>query len=147
MVDISEKNTTTRVAKARGSILLNDNAFKSVVSSNNKKGDVLNTARIAGINSVKNTASLIPLAHVIPINSVTVDFDIVETQNKINCYVSVKSEGKTGVEIESLVGVEIALMTIYDMCKYLDKGMNITDIKLLSKTGGKSGDYQAHNND
>jgi cyclic pyranopterin phosphate synthase len=78
---------------------------------------------------------------------VTVDFDIVETQNKINCYVSVKSEGKTGVEIESLVGVEIALMTIYDMCKYLDKGMNITDIKLLSKTGGKSGDYQAHNND
>lgn len=147
MVDISEKNTTTRVAKARGSILLNDNAFKSVVSSNNKKGDVLNTARIAGINSVKKTASLIPLAHVIPINSVAVDFDIVETQNKINCYVSVKSEGKTGVEIESLVGVEIALMTIYDMCKYLDKGMNITDIKLLSKTGGKSGDYQAHNND
>jgi cyclic pyranopterin phosphate synthase len=110
---------------------------------NNKKGDVLNTARISGINAVKQTANLIPLAHVIPINSVTIDFDIIESEKKINCFVSVKSDGKTGVEIESLIGVEIALMTIYDMCKYLDRGMKITDIKLLSKTGGKSGDYLA----
>jgi cyclic pyranopterin phosphate synthase len=114
---------------------------------NNKKGDVLNTARISGINAVKQTANLIPLAHIIPINSVTIDFDIIESAKKINCSVSVKSDGKTGVEIESLIGVEIALMTIYDMCKYLDRGMKITDIKLLSKTGGKSGDYLAKDYD
>ena len=147
MIDISSKDVTTRIARARGSIILNNDAFESVVSMNNKKGDVLNTARISGINAVKQTANLIPLAHVIPINSVTIDFDIIESEKKINCFVSVKSDGKTGVEIESLIGVEIALMTIYDMCKYLDRGMKITDIKLLSKTGGKSGDYLAKDYD
>ena len=147
MIDISSKDVTTRIARARGSIILNNEAFESVVTMNNKKGDVLNTARISGINAVKQTANLIPLAHVIPINSVTIDFDIIESEKKINCFVSVKSDGKTGVEIESLIGVEIALMTIYDMCKYLDRGMKITDIKLLSKTGGKSGDYQAKDYD
>ena len=141
MIDISSKDVTTRIARARGSIILNNDAFESVITMNNKKGDVLNTARISGINAVKQTANLIPLAHVIPINSVTIDFNIIESEKKINCSVSVKSDGKTGVEIESLIGVEIALMTIYDMCKYLDRGMKITDIKLLSKTGGKSGDY------
>ena len=147
MIDISSKDVTTRIARARGSIILNNDAFESVLSMNNKKGDVLNTARISGINAVKQTANLIPLAHVIPINSVTIDFDIIESEKKINCFVSVKSDGKTGVEIESLIGVEIALMTIYDMCKYLDRGMKITDIKLLSKTGGKSGDYLAKDYD
>jgi len=147
MIDISSKDVTTRIARARGSIILNNEAFESVVTMNNKKGDVLNTARISGINAVKQTANLIPLAHVIPINSVTIDFDIIESEKKINCFVSVKSDGKTGVEIESLIGVEIALMTIYDMCKYLDRGMKITDIKLLSKTGGKSGDYLAKDYD
>ena len=83
MIDISSKDVTTRIARARGSIILNNDAFESVVTMNNKKGDVLNTARIAGINSVKQTASLIPLAHVIPINSVIVDFEIIETENKI----------------------------------------------------------------
>ena len=147
MIDISSKDVTTRIARARGSIILNNDAFESVITMNNKKGDVLNTARISGINAVKQTANLIPLAHVIPINSVTIDFDIIESEKKINCFVSVKSDGKTGVEIESLIGVEIALMTIYDMCKYLDRGMKITDIKLLSKTGGKSGDYLAKDYD
>jgi cyclic pyranopterin phosphate synthase len=147
MIDISSKDVTTRIASARGSIILNNDAFESVVTMNNKKGDVLNTARISGINAVKQTANLIPLAHVIPINSVTIDFNIIESEKKINCSVSVKSDGKTGVEIESLIGVEIALMTIYDMCKYLDRGMKITDIKLLSKTGGKSGDYLAKDYD
>ena len=147
MIDISSKDVTTRIARARGSIILNNDAFESVITMNNKKGDVLNTARISGINAVKQTANLIPLAHVIPINSVTIDFDIIEREKKINCFVSVKSDGKTGVEIESLIGVEIALMTIYDMCKYLDRGMKITDIKLLSKTGGKSGDYLAKDYD
>ena len=147
MIDISSKDVTTRIARARGSIILNNEAFESVVTMNNKKGDVLNTARISGINAVKQTANLIPLAHVIPINSVTIDFDIIESEKKINCFVTAKSDGKTGVEIESLIGVEIALMTIYDMCKYLDRGMKITDIKLLSKTGGKSGDYLAKDYD
>ena len=147
MIDISSKDVTTRIARARGSIILNNDAFESVITMNNKKGDVLNTARISGINAVKQTANLIPLAHVIPINSVTIDFDIIESEKKINCSVLVKSDGKTGVEIESLIGVEIALMTIYDMCKYLDRGMKITDIKLLSKTGGKSGDYLAKDYD
>ena len=147
MIDISSKDVTTRIARARGSIILNNDAFESVITMNNKKGDVLNTARISGINAVKQTANLIPLAHVIPINSVTIDFDIIESEKKINCFVTAKSDGKTGVEIESLIGVEIALMTIYDMCKYLDRGMKITDIKLLSKTGGKSGDYLAKDYD
>ena len=147
MIDISSKDVTTRIARARGSIILNNEAFESVVTMNNKKGDVLNTARISGINAVKQTDNLIPLAHVIPINSVTIDFDIIESEKKINCFVTAKSDGKTGVEIESLIGVEIALMTIYDMCKYLDRGMKITDIKLLSKTGGKSGDYLAKDYD
>ena len=147
MINISSKDVTTRIARARGSIILNNDAFESVITMNNKKGDVLNTARISGINAVKQTANLIPLAHVIPINSVTIDFDIIESEKKINCFVTAKSDGKTGVEIESLIGVEIALMTIYDMCKYLDRGMKITDIKLLSKTGGKSGDYLAKDYD
>ena len=147
MIDISSKDVTTRIARARGSIILNNDAFESVITMNNKKGDVLNTARISGINAVKQTANLIPLAHVIPINSVTIDFDIIESEKKINCFVTAKSDGKTGVEIESLIGVEITLMTIYDMCKYLDRGMKITDIKLLSKTGGKSGDYLAKDYD
>ena len=141
MIDISEKEVTLRIAKAAGEIILNDQAFDSILQLTNKKGDVLNTARIAGINAVKQTPNLIPLAHTIAISAVSIEFKIEETLNKIFCYTTVKSEGKTGVEIEALVGVEISLMTIYDMCKYLDKGMEISNIMLLSKTGGKSGDF------
>ena len=136
MIDISDKEITLRTAKASGEIILNKQAFDSVLQLNNKKGDVLNTARIAGINAIKQTSNLIPLAHTIPINAVSI-----ESLSKIHCYVTVKSEGRTGVEIEALVGVEISLMTIYDMCKYLDRGMQINNIMLLSKTGGKSGDF------
>ena len=106
-----------------------------------KKGDVLNAARIAGINAVKQTSSLIPLAHNILIDTVKVDFSLDESECKIYSTVTVKTEGKTGVEIESLVGVQISLMTIYDMCKYLDRRMIIDDVKLMTKTGGKSGDF------
>ena len=141
MIDISEKEITLRAAKAAGEIILNDQAFESVLQLTNKKGDVLNTARIAGINAVKQTPNLIPLAHTIAISAVSIEFKIEETLNKIFCYSTVKSEGKTGVEIEALVSVEISLMTIYDMCKYLDKGMEISNIMLLSKSGGKSGDF------
>ena len=141
MIDISEKEITLRTARAICDILLNDQAFDSIIQLTNKKGDVLNTARIAGINAVKQTPNLIPLAHTILISSVTIEFKIEESLNRIFCHSMVKSEGKTGVEIEALVGVEISLMTIYDMCKYLDKGMEINNVMLLSKTGGKSGDF------
>ena len=141
MIDISEKEITLRTARATGEIVLNDQAFDSIIEFTNKKGDVLNTARIAGINAVKQTPNLIPLAHTISISAVTIEFEIEESLNKICCYSMVKSEGKTGVEIEALVGVEISLITIYDMCKYLDKGMEINNIMLLSKAGGKSGDF------
>ena len=141
MIDVSDKKITTRVAKASGTITLNDEALSSVVKLNNKKGDVLNAARLAGINAAKQTSNLIPLAHNVSINSVDIDFEFNENQNEILSIAQVKSEGKTGVEIEAMVAVQISLMTIYDMCKYLDRGMEINKVRLLSKTGGKSGNY------
>ena len=141
MIDVSDKEITTRVARASGAITLNDEALSSVVELNNKKGDVLNAARLAGINAAKQTSNLIPLAHNVSINSVDIDFEFNENQNQILSIARVKSEGKTGVEIEAMVAVQISLMTIYDMCKYLDRGMEINKVRLLSKTGGKSGNY------
>ena len=141
MIDVSDKKITTRVAKASGTITLNDEALSSVVKLNNKKGDVLNVARLAGINAAKQTSNLIPLAHNVSLNSVDIDFKFDENTNEILSVAEVKSEGKTGVEIEAMVAVQISLMTIYDMCKYLDRGMEINKVRLLSKTGGKSGNY------
>jgi len=147
MVDISNKSITERLARASGIIKLNSDAFSSIINLNNKKGDVLNTARIAGINAAKQTSTLIPLAHNILINCVEVDFELNEASREIHSVVTVKSEGKTGVEIEALTAVQISLMTIYDMCKYLDRAMEITKVRLLTKTGGKSGDYRVNKND
>ena len=141
MIDVSDKKITNRVAKASGTITLNDEALSSVMKLNNKKGDVLNAARLAGIHAAKQTSNLIPLAHNVSLNSVDIDFEFNENTNEISSIAQVKSEGKTGVEIEAMVAVQISLMTIYDMCKYLDRGMEISKVKLLSKTGGKSGNY------
>ena len=141
MIDVSDKNITTRVARASGTITLNDEALSSVMKLNNKKGDVLNAARLAGINAAKQTSNLIPLAHNVSLNSIDIDFEFDENTNQILSIAQVKSEGKTGVEIEAIVAVQISLMTIYDMCKYLDRGMEINKVRLLSKTGGKSGNY------
>ena len=141
MIDVSDKEITTRVAKSSGTIPLNDEALSSVVKLNNKKGDVLNAARLAGIHAAKQTSNLIPLAHNISLNSVDIDFEFDKNTNEILSIAQVKSEGKTGVEIEAMVAVQISLMTIYDMCKYLDRGMEISKIRLLLKTGGKSGTY------
>ena len=141
MIDVSDKKITTRVARASGTITLNDEALSSVVKLNNKKGDVLNAARLAGIYAAKQTSNLIPLAHNVSLNSVEIDFEFDENTNEILSIAQVKSEGKTGVEIEAMIAVQISLMTIYDMCKYLDKGMEINKVRLLSKTGGKSGNY------
>ena len=141
MIDVSDKKITTRVARASGTITLNDEALSSVVKMNNKKGDVLNAARLAGIHAAKQTSNLIPLAHNVSLNSVDIDFEFDKNSNEILSITQVKSEGKTGVEIEAMIAVQISLMTIYDMCKYLDRGMEINKIRLLSKTGGKSGVY------
>ena len=141
MIDVSDKKITTRVARASGTITLNDEALSSVVKLNNKKGDVLNAARLAGIHAAKQTSNLIPLAHNVNLNSVDIDFEFAKNTNEILSIAQVKSEGKTGVEIEAMVAVQISLMTIYDMCKYLDRGMEINKVRLLSKTGGKSGNY------
>ena len=141
MIDVSDKEITTRVARASGAITLNDEALSSVVELNNKKGDVLNAARLAGINAAKQTSNLIPLAHNVSLNSVDIDFEFDKNSNEILSIAQVKSEGKTGVEIEAMVAVQISLMTIYDMCKYLDRGMEISKIRLLSKIAGKSGTY------
>jgi len=146
MIDVSSKEVTTRTAKASGTITLNNEAFSSIVDLNNKKGDVLNAARLAGINAAKLTSNLIPLAHNISLNSVDIDFKFDRNINQILSIAQVKSEGKTGVEIEALVAVEISLMTIYDMCKYLDRGMEINKIRLLKKTGGKSGTFIREDN-
>ena len=147
MIDVSDKEITSRVAKASGTITLNDEALSSVVKLNNKKGDVLNAARLAGIHAAKQTSNLIPLAHNISLNSVDIDFKFDDNTNEILSIAQVKSEGKTGVEIEAIVAVQISLMTIYDMCKYLDRGMEINKVGLLSKTGGKSGNYIRGNSD
>lgn len=141
MIDVSDKKITTRVARASGTITLNDEALSSIVKLNNKKGDVLNAARLAGIHAAKQTSNLIPLAHNVSLNSVDIDFEFDENTNEILSIAQVKSEGKTGVEIEAMIAVQISLMTIYDMCKYLDRGMEINKVRLLSKTGGKSGNY------
>ena len=146
MIDVSSKEVTTRTAKASGTITLNSEAFSSIVDLNNKKGDVLNAARLAGINAAKQTSNLIPLAHNISLNSVDIDFKFDRNINQILSIAQVKSEGKTGVEIEALVAVEISLMTIYDMCKYLDRGMEINRVRLLKKTGGKSGTFIREDN-
>ena len=146
MIDVSSKEVTTRTAKASGTITLNNEAFSSIVDLNNKKGDVLNAARLAGINAAKQTSNLIPLAHNISLNSIDIDFKFDRNINQILSIAQVKSEGKTGVEIEALVAVEISLMTIYDMCKYLDRGMEINKIRLLKKTGGKSGTFKREDN-
>ena len=147
MIDISSKSITDRLACASGTIKLNSDAFSSIINLNNKKGDVLNTARIAGIHAAKQTSNLIPLAHNISINSVEVDFELNEVSREIYSTVTVKSEGKTGVEIEALTAVQISLMTIYDMCKYLDRAMEITKVRLITKTGGKSGNYRVDKSD
>ena len=147
MIDVSDKKITTRVARASGTITLNDEALSSIVKLNNKKGDVLNAARLAGIHAAKQTSNLIPLAHNVSLNSVDIDFEFDENTNEILSIAQVKSEGKTGVEIEAMVAVQISLMTIYDMCKYLDRGMEINKVRLLSKTGGKSGNYIRGNSD
>ena len=139
MVDVSEKEVTSRVAVASGKICVNAEVMDAVLHQKVKKGDVLGVARIAGIMAVKQTPHLIPMCHTLLISKCSVDFEIDKENLEIKAICTVKVEGKTGVEMEALTGVSVTLLTIYDMCKAIDKRMEITDIRLESKEGGKSG--------
>jgi cyclic pyranopterin phosphate synthase len=142
MVDVSNKDVTLRTAKASGTIILGKEAFQTIQQGTCVKGDVLATAKVAAVNAVKSTPAMIPMCHLILIEAVDVDFNLSEQGWLITVTVTVKSSGKTGVEMEALVGAGGACLTIYDMLKYKGKDMAIKDIKLLEKTGGKSGDYK-----
>lgn len=142
MVDISGKKTTQRTATASGCVLLGDEGFDVVERGRCPKGDVLEVAKIAAINAVKATPWLIPMCHTILIEGVGVDFEMDAANKSVGVNVQVKSSGKTGVEMEALAGASAACLTIYDMLKYKGKDMVISQIKLLAKTGGKSGDYK-----
>lgn len=141
MVDVTDKAETQRVAVAAGSIRMNEAAFAAVQNGTVEKGDVLGVARVAGIMAAKRTAELIPLCHPLMLTSVKVDFELRPELLTVEAVCTAKLSGKTGVEMEAMTGVSVALLTVYDMCKALDKGMVISDIRLLEKSGGKSGDY------
>ncbi|MGN0335216.1 MAG: cyclic pyranopterin monophosphate synthase MoaC [Lachnospiraceae bacterium] len=141
MVDVSDKTPTSRTAVAEGSILVSDEIMEAVTNHTLKKGDVLGVARVAGIMAVKQTSSIIPMCHPLMISKCAVDFEVCPEKHLIKAICTVKVEGKTGVEMEALHGVSAALLTIYDMCKAVDKRMVIREIHLSEKTGGKSGDF------
>jgi cyclic pyranopterin phosphate synthase len=142
MVDVGTKFETHRIAIASGTISMLPATLTLIQQGNSKKGDVLGIARIAAIQASKKTADLIPLCHPIALTHVSVDFDINETASSILCTVTTETYGKTGVEMEALTAVSAGLLTIYDMCKAADRGMTISDIRLVEKHGGKSGDWQ-----
>ena len=141
MVDVGEKAVTHRTAVAVGRVTMSPECFAAVAEGRAKKGDVLGVARVAGIMAVKRTSDLIPLCHPLLIGKTTVDFHIDETACEIECVCTAKVQGQTGVEMEALTGVSVALLTIYDMCKAIDKRMEIGSIHLAKKTGGKSGEF------
>ena len=141
MVDVTEKNVTERKAIAKGKIFVNGETYKRILDGNMTKGDVLGVARIAGIMATKKTSDLIPMCHPLMLTKSQIDFEFNEKEKSITAISTVKLSGKTGVEMEALTGVNVALLTIYDMCKAIDKNMVISDIHLVEKTGGKSGDF------
>jgi cyclic pyranopterin phosphate synthase len=141
MVDVSGKNETHRTAVATGSILVTEDILQAVQNKTMKKGDVLGVARVAGIMAVKQTSSIIPLCHPLPITKASVDFTVDADTNTITALCTVQCDGKTGVEMEALHGCTAALLTVYDMCKAVSKQMVLSDIHLVTKTGGKSGNF------
>ena len=142
MVDIGEKNITARRAVVKGRISMRAETLELIKQGKHKKGDVLGIARTAGIMATKRTSDLIPLCHPLALTHVSVDFEIEDATNSIECTVSTETHGQTGVEMEALTGAQIALLTIYDMCKAVDRGMVIGDVRLVEKSGGKSGTWR-----
>jgi cyclic pyranopterin phosphate synthase len=143
MVDVAAKAETHRVARAGGSIRMQPATFALIASGRALKGDVIGIARIAAIQGAKRTAELIPLCHPLPITRVAVEFELDAAASAVHCIAQVETVGRTGVEMEALTAVQIGLLTIYDMCKAADRGMVMTDIRVLDKRGGKSGAWVA----
>ena len=143
MVNVGDKANTHRIAIASGQISMQAQTLEMVLGGSHKKGDVLGIARIAGIQASKKTADLIPLCHPLALTHVSLEFGTDHSTNSIYCTVRTETTGPTGVEIEALTAVQVALLTIYDMCKAVDRGMVMSDIKLLEKSGGKSGEWVA----
>ena len=143
MVNVGDKPNTHRIAIATGSISMLPATFDLVEAGNHKKGDVLGIARIAGIQASKKTSDLIPLCHPLALSHVSLQFELDRKTSSIHCQVQAETTGPTGVEMEALTAVQVALLTIYDMCKAVDRGMVMGDVKLLEKSGGKSGTWVA----
>ena len=143
MVDVAAKEVTHRVAMASGSIRMQAATLALIAGGTAKKGDVIGVARIAAIQGAKRTADLVPLCHPLPITRVVVDFVLDVEKSAVHCNAQVESIGRTGVEMEALTAVQIGLLTVYDMCKAADRGMVMTDIRVLEKRGGKSGEWKA----
>ncbi|WP_077034111.1 cyclic pyranopterin monophosphate synthase MoaC [Pelomonas sp. KK5] len=143
MVDVAGKDVTHRIARASGRITMLPATLALIMSGNAKKGDVLGIARIAAIQASKRTAELIPLCHPLPLTRVAVEFEIDQPANAVVCTVQAETLGQTGVEMEALTAVQVGLLTVYDMCKAVDRGMVIGEVRVLEKRGGKSGDWTA----
>jgi cyclic pyranopterin phosphate synthase len=143
MVDVSAKAETHRVARAAGAIRMLPATFALIASGQAKKGDVIGIARIAAIQGAKRTADLVPLCHPLPITRVAVDFELDAAASEVRCTAQVESFGRTGVEMEALTAVQVGLLTVYDMCKAADRGMVMGNIRVLAKSGGKSGEWVA----
>jgi cyclic pyranopterin phosphate synthase len=144
MVDVGDKAISHRRAVASGEIQMQSSTLELIEQGGHKKGDVLGIARIAAIMASKKTADLVPLCHPLALTHVSVDFTIDREQSKITCQVTAETSGQTGVEMEALTAVQVGLLTIYDMCKAVDRGMVMSGIRLLSKSGGKSGEWKAN---
>jgi cyclic pyranopterin phosphate synthase len=144
MVDVSGKAETKREATAAGSVLMQPETLKTIMDRGIKKGDVLTVAQLAGIIGAKRTADLIPLCHPLGLASVKVDLSCDPARNAVDITATAKIKGQTGVEMEALTAVSVAALTVYDMCKAIDKGMRLTEIRLIKKTGGKSGTYESN---
>lgn len=142
MVDVGDKSSTQRKAVAQGRICMQPSTLELIKSGSHKKGDVLAVARIAAIMAAKKTSDLIPLCHPIALTKVAVDFEIEDASNSVLCIVTAQSQGQTGVEMEALTAVQVGLLTIYDMCKAVDRGMKMEGICLTYKSGGKSGEWK-----
>ncbi len=142
MVDVGDKPVTQREALAEGRITMQADTLTRIRAGDHKKGDVLGIARVAGIMAAKRTADLVPLCHPLPLTAVSIDFELADSPPAVRCRARVRTGGQTGVEMEALTAVQIALLTIYDMCKAVDRGMVMTGIGLLEKRGGKSGEWR-----
>ena len=141
MVDVGDKDATRRHAVAEGRILMSHATLAGIADASQRKGDVLGAARLAAIMAAKKTADLVPLCHPLPLAAVAVDFETVAEPPAVVCRARVETHAKTGVEMEALTAVQIALLTIYDMCKSAERGMTISDVRLLEKAGGRSGHW------